>query len=155
MNRLSEADEMRATMRAMKIPASRIEAAIALAESQGLVERPSNAEAKQADTEEDDRLEKAIVAAADKRMRALGFTVWNLSQPRASKIAAGVPDRLYTSPARGLALYWEAKTARGEQRPDQRVFQEHCEACGLHYVVGTDSALLGWLAAHNIQLDEG
>jgi hypothetical protein len=104
---------------------------------------------------DDDRLEKVIVAAADKRMRALGFVVWNLSQPRASKIAAGIPDRLYTSPSRGLALYWEAKSASGRQRPDQRVFQEHCEACGLHYVLGTDQALSDWLAVRGIHLSEG
>ena len=103
---------------------------------------------------DDARLEKQIVAAADKRLRALGFTVWNLSQPRASKIAAGVPDRLYTCPARGLAVLWEAKTAQGRQRPDQRVFQEHCDACGLHYVVGTDRALAAWLASRGIDLGD-
>lgn len=151
MNRLSEADEMRAQMRLMRIPDAAIERAIVKAQADGLVERPA---APTVD-EDDERVEKAIVAQADKCMRALGFTVWNLSQPRASKIAAGVPDRLYTSPARGLALYWEAKTVRGRQRPDQRTFQEHCEACGLHYVLGTDSVLAAWLAAHSIQLSEG
>lgn len=102
----------------------------------------------------DEREEKRIVADADKRMRALGFVVWNLSQPRASKIAPGIPDRLYTSPARGLAVFWEAKTVRGKQRPDQAHFQAHADACGLHYVIGTDLVLAVWLADRGITLTD-
>jgi hypothetical protein len=103
----------------------------------------------------DARLEKAIVAAADKQLRSLGFVVWNLSQARASKIACGVPDRLYTCPSRGLAVFWEAKSATGTQRPDQRLFQEHMDACGWHYVVGTDRELYAWLLArYPLQWDE-
>jgi hypothetical protein len=104
---------------------------------------------------DDARLEKAIVVAGTKQMRALGFTAWNLSQARASKIAAGVPDVLFTHPARGIAVYWEAKSATGRQRPDQRVFQEHCTATGMPYVLGPDTALYDWLIAQGIAFEEG
>lgn len=96
---------------------------------------------------DDARREKELVREADRRMRAAGFTVWNLSQPRASKLTAGIPDRLYTCPSRGLAVFWEAKSATGRQRPDQRVFQEHADATGLHYVVGPPHELYAWCQA--------
>lgn len=96
---------------------------------------------------DDARPEKAIVADADKRMRALGFRVWGLSQPRATKQSPGWPDRRYTHRERGIALWWEAKGPEGRQRPDQRVFQEDCEACGEMYVLGDDAVLSAWLLA--------
>jgi hypothetical protein len=102
----------------------------------------------------DARDEKRVVAAADKQLRALGFVVVNLSQSRASKITPGVPDRLYMHPARGVALWWEAKTATGRQRPDQRQFQEWCDACDWPYVLGTDAALFGWLQEQGIAAEE-
>ena len=101
------------------------------------------------------RDEKRIVAQCDKQLRALGFTVWNLSQPRASKISPGIPDRLYTHSARGVALFWEAKTATGRQRPDQRVFQEHADAVGWPYILGTDQAVYDWLVAQGIAFEHG
>lgn len=101
--------------------------------------------------EEDERLEKAHVLAADKQLRALGFRVINTSQPRHAKyITPGVPDRFYFHRARKLGLAWEAKTATGRQSAAQRDFQEDMDACGWSYVLGTDQDLFAWLVERRI-----
>jgi hypothetical protein len=97
--------------------------------------------------EADARLEKAIVAAADKQLRALGFIIVNFSQPRASKQTAGIPDHRFYHPARGLCFWWEAKSPTGEQSPAQRSFQHWCDATGDPYCLGTDQDLYRWLLA--------
>ncbi len=97
------------------------------------------------------RREQTIVNEADKQMRALGFRVISQSQPRHAKyLTPGIPDRLYFHRGRGLALYWEAKTATGEQSSSQKDFQEDCDACGWPYVLGTDQELYAWLIDHGI-----
>lgn len=101
-------------------------------------------------------LEKDLVAHADKQLRALGFRVISQSQPRHAKyLTPGIPDRLYFHRARGVAVYWEAKTATGEQSPSQKDFQDDCEACGWNYVLGTPDALYAWLIDHGIAAEEG
>jgi hypothetical protein len=97
---------------------------------------------------DESRDEKAIVAQADRQMRALGFVVVNFSQPRASKQTPGIPDREYFHPARGLFLKWEAKAPTGRQSPAQAQYQTWCEAAGIPYVLGTDDALYQWLVDH-------
>lgn len=136
-------DELRAQLRAQKIPEHLIDQAVALASGERTATMIVDEQTVEADEARDER---AVVVEGDRQMRARGFAVWNLSQPRASKIAAGVPDRLYTHPARRLAAFWEAKSATGRQRPDQRVFQEHMDACGIVYLLGTDAVLTDWLA---------
>ncbi len=103
---------------------------------------------------DDARDEKAIVLAADKQLRALGFVVVNYSQPRASKQTPGIPDREYFHPGRGVLMKWEAKTSRGVQSPAQRQYQEWCDACGIAYVVGPETALYAWLIAQGIAARE-
>lgn len=99
---------------------------------------------------EDERLEKAIEHAGDKQMAALGFEVVKFSHPGRTKQTPGIPDRRYYHRARRLVLWWEAKSPTGRQRPDQRWFQEMCEACGETYVLGTDRDLFAWLVEHHI-----
>ena len=112
------------------------------------LELPRTAEQAEAD---DARLEKAIVANADKQLRALGFRVINTSQPRHAKfLTPGIPDRLYVHRARAIAFWWEAKSATGRQEPAQRDFQEDCEACEWAYVLGTDRELYAWMVAQRI-----
>lgn len=106
--------------------------------------------------EQDARLEKAHVAAADKQMRALGYRVINTSQPRHAKfITPGVPDRIYFHRARGVGLFWEAKSATGRQDPAQRDFQEDCDSCGWPYVLGTERELYAWLIAAGHAIRDG
>jgi hypothetical protein len=99
---------------------------------------------------EDDRLEKLHELAGDKQMVALGFEVVKFSHPGKTKQTPGIPDRRYFHRARKLVLWWEAKSATGRQRPDQRYFQEMCEACGEIYVLGTDRDLFTWLVEHRV-----
>lgn len=96
------------------------------------------------------KLEKEIEDQGDKVMRALGFEVVRFSHPGRTKQTPGIPDRRYYSRRRRLAFWWEAKAPDGEQRPDQRVFQEMCEACGEPYVLGGLGDLKAWLTAHRV-----
>lgn len=95
----------------------------------------------------EDAIEDEHVDAGDEMMLALGFTVIRLSQKRASKITAGVPDRRYYHPRRKIVLWWEAKSNTGRQRPEQRVFQELCDAVGDPYVLGPLESLKKHLVA--------
>jgi hypothetical protein len=99
---------------------------------------------------DDERLEKLHELEGDKQMRALGFEVVRFSHPGRTKQTPGIPDRRYYHRPRRLVLWWEAKSATGRQRPDQRWFQEMCEACGEIYVLGTDRDLFTWLVAHRV-----
>jgi hypothetical protein len=164
---LFTADELRAQLRAQQIPEYLIEKAVLIEQiKQGTAQaaqpiggsvarnmRPDGThplldDLRLADGADDARLEKEVVARADKQLRALGFRVINTSQPRHAKyITPGVPDRFYFHRARGLGFAWEAKTATGEQSPAQRDFQEDMDACGWLYVLGTDVDLFAWLLA--------
>lgn len=107
---------------------------------------PEQARAADVVEADDARLEKAVVANADKQLRALGFRVINTSQPRHAKfLTPGIADRIYFHRARGIGFWWEAKTATGEQSPAQKDFQEDCTACGWPYVIGTDQVLFAWM----------
>lgn len=99
---------------------------------------------------DDERLEKLHELEGDRQMRALGFEVVKFSHPGKTKQTPGIPDRRYYHRARRLVLWWEAKSATGRQRPDQRYFQEMCEACGEIYVLGTDRDLFAWLVEQRI-----
>lgn len=110
-------------------------------------------------TEEDTRLEKAIEHAGDLFMVSLGFEMLRFSQARATQQTPGIPDRRYYRPAisrenaprstrgagdKSYAIWWESKTARGQQSPFQRSFQHLCQSCGEVYLVGTDTVLHDW-----------
>jgi hypothetical protein len=72
-----------------------------------------------------------------KLFRAYGAKVRNTSQKRPSKVAPGIADLIVMFPARGFALWWEVKRqVGGEQRPDQREFEEDCRAAGWTYRLG-------------------
>lgn len=85
--------------------------------------------------------EKDVQAAVVRAFRAVGCTVWSLSQARATQQTPGLPDLFITHPARGLFLAWETKAEGGRLRPEQRVFRDHCVAAGVrHYVGGLEEA---------------
>lgn len=99
---------------------------------------------------DEDRLEKAIEVAGDKQLKALGFEVVKFSHPGKTKQTPGIPDRRFYHRGRRLAFWWEAKSATGRQRPDQKLFQEMCDASGDPYVLGTDADLFAWLVERGI-----
>jgi hypothetical protein len=100
--------------------------------------------------DDDERLEKAIEHEADKQLRALGFEVVKFSHPGRTKQTPGIADRRYYHRGRRLAFWWEAKSPTGRQRPDQKLFQEMCDASGDLYVLGTDQDLFRWLVEQGI-----
>ena len=96
----------------------------------------------------DTRSEKQVEHSGDRAMALLGFSVWRFSQARATMQSPGIPDRRYVHIGRKLAIWWEAKSAKGVQSPYQRAFQQECRATREHYVCGTDDVL----AAYVLQL---
>jgi hypothetical protein len=112
-------------------------------------------------------LEKAIEHAGDTLMAKLGFEIIRFSHPGKTKQTPGISDRRYYRRPRtierrdgsyhrpAIACWWEAKSATGEQRPGQKVFQELVMACGEHYVLGTLDALVAWLIDQRIAVRVG
>jgi hypothetical protein len=79
-----------------------------------------------------DVLEKAEQHEITKLFRAFGFTVRNLSQSRASKIAPGVPDLFVTHDTLPLGFWWESKRQVGGRYSAAQVeFRADCERVGI------------------------
>lgn len=92
---------------------------------------------------DDPRSEKEIQGACTNAWKALGFLVWNLSQPRATMQSEGLPDQLVIG--RGLVLLVEYKSATGEQRDDQKRLQAAVEANGGRYLlIRHESEVIAW-----------
>lgn len=79
-------------------------------------------------------LEKTLQHKSYQILRANGWTVYNLSQPRATKQSVGISDALLFGP-RGEFVLVEFKTLDGVQSQHQKEFQSHCERCGVSYVI--------------------
>jgi hypothetical protein len=112
--------------------------------------------------------EKEIEHAGDVLMQKLGFEVIRFSHPGKTMQTPGIADRRYYRRPRtverrdgqfitaAIAVWWEAKSATGEQRPGQKLFQELVTACGEQYVLGGIDELAAWLVAQKIaQLVDG
>lgn len=96
--------------------------------------------------------EKDVEAAGDRLMTTLGFTVWRLSQPRATMQSSGLSDRIYTHRAKGLVVFWEAKRPGAKQRKAQVEFEQDLRAAGIDYVWGTSDVLIAWAKAKGLLL---
>lgn len=86
--------------------------------------------------EEDARLEKEIQRDVYKIYRAFGCELYWMSQARATRQTAGVPDLIVFHPRTRSMFYHECKTPRGKLSPAQVVFQEQCTRAGITVVVG-------------------
>jgi hypothetical protein len=113
-------------------------------------------------------LEKSVEHAGDRLMLALGFVVIKFSHPGRTKQTPGIPDRRYYRVPRVVGVtkmpdgrvfenrsdahvvWWEAKSATGTQRPEQKLFQELVESCGEQYVLGGLEKLNAWLLARGV-----
>lgn len=110
------------------------------------------AEAAKRAKEEDSRLEREIQADCVKEYRAAGCDVYVLAQKKAHKMTPGIPDLLVFPPGfAGQAFWHEVKTPTGEQRPDQKVFQENCERTGTVYVLGGVAAAIAEIARRGLR----
>ena len=138
---LSEFDQLVSQMTAMGIPQHKAEREAR--HQLGIV--PKSELERIREEAEVAQLEDDVVEEGDRMVRALGFTVIRLSQKRASKVTAGVPDRYYLHPRRKLALWWEAKASTGRARPEQLQFQQLCHDTGVHHVLGGLEQLREWL----------
>lgn len=110
-----------------------------LRKEQGLPLQPTAVEIQERTEEEDRRLEKEIQAEVMDLLRAYGFTVFNLSQPRATKQTPGIGDVYAVNPWRRRVLWFETKTPEGKQSPDQIEFQVlhlQLESSTISYVAG-------------------
>lgn len=95
----------------------------------------------------DTRPEKAVQRDVAAFLRALGYHVSDLSQPRATCQTEGLPD-LYAmrAPFPGAesdvpnALWVEVKTSRGTLRPSQARWHAEAEAAGVPVVVARSAA---------------
>ena len=79
--------------------------------------------------------EKAVQRDVALALRAMGFAVSDLSQPRASMQTPGIPDLYAHHPAWGVRLWVEVKTARGRVSPAQDRWHEAERAAGGTVVV--------------------
>lgn len=84
--------------------------------------------------------EKAVQAGVVRALRAMGFVVNDMSQPRATKQAPGVPDLYAQHPAWGIRLWVEVKAARGRVRHAQQRWHEAERAAGGAVVVARSAA---------------
>jgi hypothetical protein len=89
--------------------------------------------------------EKQVEHLGDKLMQAVGFEIIRFSQPRNTMQSPGIPDRRYYHPSKKLAVWWEAKSAKGKQSMSQQDFQSMVQNVGEEYLVGTDDVLVTWL----------
>ena len=80
-------------------------------------------------------LEKHVQRAVKDLLRQMSIAVYDSSQPFAAKITPGVADLICFCPRRGL-FFCEVKRKGGKQSPAQKVFQTHCEAAGIPYILG-------------------
>ena len=92
------------------------------------------------------RSERTVEDSGDRFMMALGFTPIRFSQPRNTMQTPGIPDRRYYSPARGAAVWWEAKTEIGRPSGPQVALRLLVEAVGEVYLIWTDEVLQEWAA---------
>jgi hypothetical protein len=94
--------------------------------------------------------EKAIEHECDKLAQKAGARVVRFSHPGKTQQTPGIADRLYCFPAKGFALWFEAKTPDGEQRPGQVLFDELVTASGHQYACGGIGDLRAWLIANGV-----
>jgi hypothetical protein len=111
---------------------------------------PEAAEAQDAaSVKRADVLEKREQWAITRMARAIGFTVRSTSQPRASKVAPGIPDLILTHRARGFFGFWETKRHVGGKRTTAQVeFGEDCIAAGIRYFYGDRYMFARWLTVN-------
>lgn len=77
--------------------------------------------------------EKTIQLNIRRFFQAMGFAVWDLSQPRATMQTAGLSDLIVIGA--GRVLFVEVKTAKGVQTPAQKIFQAEIERAGGNYLL--------------------
>ncbi|SRR5581483_7123475 len=88
--------------------------------------------------------------AAVRVLRATGWTVYRLSQARASRQTPGLPDLWAFHPVLRLELTVEVKSGAGRPTPEQEEFAQFRALCQRDHVIGGRDAVLDYLARHGL-----
>lgn len=80
--------------------------------------------------------ERAVQQAVAALYRGVGAVVASTSQPRASRVTAGLPDLIVLLPRGRGVVFHEVKAAGGRQRAAQAEFQTACRMADVPYVLG-------------------
>ena len=86
-------------------------------------------------------LEREEARWADRAAEMMGYEVKRLEQRRASKIAEGLPDRIYGHRGRGVLVWAELKSETGKPSAKQKDFHQFLRDCGQHVVCGTANVI--------------
>jgi len=93
-------------------------------------------------------LEKTEQLEVRKRFVVCGFKVRNLSQPRATKQAPGLPDLWLVHRALPIAVWFETKRQVGGRYSDAQLeFRDDCDRCGVTWRGGDRYAAERYLVA--------
>lgn len=95
-------------------------------------------------------LEGRVETLCDQLAQKCGAKVLRFSHPGKTKQTEGIADRLYCFVALGFAIWWEAKSEEGDQRPGQVQFEETVTSCGHQYRVGGFGDFKAWLIDRGI-----
>lgn len=74
--------------------------------------------------------EKAVEADVDRALLRMGFDVTRLSQPRASGLTLGLPDRYASHAAWGLRIWIEIKAGKNKPSAHQLAWHARERAAG-------------------------
>ena len=80
-------------------------------------------------------LEKVVQLQIKRAAHALGFTVSDLSQPRATMQTPGLPDLFMTHSAKRFTCWVEVKRQGGKPTPTQTDWHEMARSAGNHVLV--------------------
>ncbi|HUW15389.1 MAG TPA: hypothetical protein VM537_37105 [Anaerolineae bacterium] len=95
------------------------------------------------------RPEKAIQHGIKDLLKQLGFSVYNLSQPRHTMQTHGLPDLIALG--HSYTLFIEVKAGKNKQTPAQREFQQACSNTPAFYVVWYSAAeAWDWLVERHV-----
>ena len=99
--------------------------------------------------------EKVVQRQCVHLLRSLGGLVWVLgtSRPRTDQHRGtcqtpGLPDVI--AAVKGRMVMLECKAAGGRLRPEQAVFRQACQDCGVHHIVGGVEDVYRWLVQEGL-----
>lgn len=92
----------------------------------------------------DQRTEKQIQSACKKLLKAMGFAVWDTSQPFRAQITPGIADLFVAG--RGYNAWIECKAGYNKQTPEQKEFQrEVTEHGGIYVLAYSEQDVADWI----------
>lgn len=130
-------DTLEATMDALNVaPELRDRWRADYCRQNGISQAPTQ-EQLAAEEKRTNELEKAEQHAIKRILLACGFVVYNLSQPRATKQTAGLPDLYAVHKSQPICFWFEVKRSNGgRMSEEQQEFQNHMRRCHVRCYAG-------------------